>query len=73
MIAFVYYSTNDLIELISIDQNPIHLINIVKSNHIMVCREINAKRIESPLEDLGSPTGNHYIQLYKTKRFSIFS
>ena len=62
MKAFVYYSTDDLIELISIDQNPIHLINIVKSNHIMVCREINAKRIES-----------HYIQLYKTKRFSIFS
>jgi len=73
MQAFVFYSTDDLIEWVSIDQNPIHLINIVKSNHIMVCCEINAKRIESPLKDLGPPTGNHYIQLYKTKRFSVFS
>jgi hypothetical protein len=73
MKAFVFHSSDDLIEIISMDQNPIHIINTVKANHIMVCREINTMRIESPLEDLGPLTGNHYIELHKTKRFSIYS
>jgi len=60
MKAFVFYSTDDLIEIISMDQNPIHIINTVKSNHIMVCREINAMRID------------HYIELKQTKRFAVF-
>lgn len=60
MKAFVFHSSADLMEWISMDQNPIHVINTVKSNHMMVCREINARRFYEP-------------QLYKTKRFSVFS
>ena len=83
MKAFIFHSSNDLIEIISMDQNPIHIINAVKANHYEVCREINTMRIESL-------TSNHYIELmdrhsghqpltsskielHKTKRFFIYS
>jgi hypothetical protein len=47
MKAFIFHSSEDLIEIISMDQNPIHIINTVKANHYEVCREINTMRIES--------------------------
>jgi len=67
MKAFVFHSSDDLIEIISMDQNPIHIINTalrgfetpeqatVKANHYEVCRI------------------DHYIELHKTKRFFIYS
>ena len=61
MKAFIFHSSEDLIEIISMDQNPIHIINAVKANHYEVCREINTMRID------------HYIELHKTKRFFIYS
>jgi len=63
MRAIVFLSSFDLenyFEVYSVDNSPIHLVNLVKQNRYEICREINKFRREYPI-------------LQKTLRFGVFS
>jgi hypothetical protein len=47
-------------QIYSVDNSPIHLVNLVKQNRYEICREIDKRRREYPI-------------LQKTLRFGVFS